>query len=219
MTLADENREILEPLIGSRLVSYQQRRAWTLGKMMSRSTSSLRTGHILSQCGDGTTQAPSILTHPSGTAAVPPQHRSDSAVQRCARLRTNAGCRVGQHETLRPGHHAPAAPVRTVRVPVHHRGRDLGWVVSVGCGVRPALGLDAPMVILRVACRNIGAYREVEWRPAQGLTSLAGRNLLTDGADSNGSGKTTLLNLIPLALFGPIGADDVTAGTAGGRLG
>ena len=69
------------------------------------------------------------------------------------------------------------------------------------------------MVILRVACRNIGAYREVEWRPAQGLTSLAGRNLLTDGADSNGSGKTTLLNLIPLALFGPIGADDVTAGT------
>ena len=72
------------------------------------------------------------------------------------------------------------------------------------------------MVILRVACRNIGPYRDVEWRPAQGLTSLAGRNLLTDGADSNGSGKTTLLNLIPLALFGPIGADDVTAGCVEG---
>ena len=59
------------------------------------------------------------------------------------------------------------------------------------------------MIVTRVTAENVATYQSVVWEPQEGLTSVLGRNELSDGADSNGAGKSTLLGLIPLALFGP----------------
>ena len=90
MTLADENREILEPLIGSRLVSYQQKESLDAWQDDEPLYLKFEDGSYLEINVGG--------WHDSGTLyleRIPPepppchhQHRSDSAVQRCARLRT-----------------------------------------------------------------------------------------------------------------------------------
>ena len=72
---------------------------------------------------------------------------------------------------------------------------------------------------VRVWARNFRTYRALEWVPQNGLTTVLGRNLLGDGADSNGSGKSTLLECLFVGLFGPalpwseyltVGGDDTT---------
>lgn len=59
------------------------------------------------------------------------------------------------------------------------------------------------MIPLRLGAQNVATYGSLTWEIPEGLTSVLGRNELSDGADSNGAGKSTLLGLIPLALFGP----------------
>ncbi len=59
------------------------------------------------------------------------------------------------------------------------------------------------MIPTRVSAENIATYGSLTWEIPEGLTSVLGRNEVSDGSDSNGAGKSTLLGLIPLALFGP----------------
>lgn len=59
------------------------------------------------------------------------------------------------------------------------------------------------MTPLRLVAANYGPYASLNWEIPVGLTSVVGRNLAGDGADSNGAGKTKLLELIPICLFGP----------------
>ncbi len=55
----------------------------------------------------------------------------------------------------------------------------------------------------KVWAKNFRTYRELEWVPLAGLTTILGRNSLGDGADSNGAGKSTVLEALFVSLYGP----------------
>jgi exonuclease SbcC len=59
------------------------------------------------------------------------------------------------------------------------------------------------VIPLRLHAENFATYGTLDFEIPSGLTSVLGRNTLSEGMDSNGAGKTTLLSMIPIALFGP----------------
>lgn len=67
------------------------------------------------------------------------------------------------------------------------------------------------MIPIRVSAENVASYPSLTLDIPEGLTSLLGRNELSDGADSNGAGKSTLLEMIRVGLFGDL-RDYLTVG-------
>jgi DNA repair exonuclease SbcCD ATPase subunit len=68
------------------------------------------------------------------------------------------------------------------------------------------------VIPLRISASNFATYGTLDFEFPEGLTSILGRNTLTEGADSNGSGKSSLLSAVTVALFGGSLATYLTAG-------
>ena len=65
-----------------------------------------------------------------------------------------------------------------------------------------------------VSARNICSFRELEYSPARGTTTLVfGRNADNDNQRSNGSGKSTLVEAIAFGITGAVSYTHLTLPT------
>ena len=112
---------------------------------------------------------------------------------RCTRCPAGAGSRRGRAGKIRQ--RAPAPCLRGVLRRAQHRPKPRN--------VLPEKNRLAMWYLEHVSARNICSFRELEYSPARGTTTLVfGRNADNDNQRSNGSGKSTLVEAIAFGITG-----------------